>query len=314
MCVIQKAAWSPALNLGLRKQFEGKFSLRGDSSTYRKFAKFPREFLSTRNFLQREGGGGGGGCFKPKFSSMGKKDTRIRNSRQAPEEGEREAQSQTAEEQVLQAEESSERVVNDDEYEKLVVQLGSSEPPGSSLMRQFASSIVRTLSGMPHATTAAAESKRNNENMEQRVKLWWNPLRMLDGGSPSATEPIRRKIADGIHRAEEDFLAVCLSVCAINPHDICCCIFFMHVKLHVTINILVLLHSRGCSQFVCLDLCKLGFDCRNALAVLKEETNCVLLNNKHGLHLKLFLSSSSSLSLSLSLFLSSWGLNSLPHA
>ncbi|CAK9222361.1 unnamed protein product [Sphagnum troendelagicum] len=52
-----------------------------------------------------------------------------------------------------------------------------------------------------------AESKRNNKNMEQRVKLWWNPLRMLDGGSPSATEPIRRRIADGIHRAEEDFLA-----------------------------------------------------------------------------------------------------------
>ncbi len=217
LCVIQKAAWSPALNLGLRKQFEGKFRLRGDSSTYRKFAKFPREFLSTRNFLQREGGGGGGGgCFKRKFSSMGKKDTRIRSSRQAPEEGEREAQSQPEEEQVLQAEERSERVANEDEYEKLVVQLGSSESPGSSLMRQFVSSIVRTLSGMPHATTDAAESKRNNKNMEQRVKLWWNPLRMLDGGSPSATEPIRRKIADGIHRAEEDFLAVCLSVCAIN--------------------------------------------------------------------------------------------------
>ncbi len=96
----------------------------------------------------------------------------------------------------------------------------------------------------------------------------------------------------------------------INPHDFCFRIIIMHVKLHITINILVLLHSRGCSQFVCLDLCKLGFDCRNALAVLKTETNCVLLNNKHGLHLQLFLSSSLSLSLSLSLFLGP----ELPHA
>ncbi len=217
LCVIQKAAWSPALNLGLRKQFEGKFRLRGDSSTYRKFEKFPREILSMRIFLQREGGGGGGGgCFKRKLSSMGKKDTRVRSSRQAPEEGEREAQSQPEEEQVLQAEERSERVANEDEYEKIVVQLGSSESPGSSPMRQFVSSFVGTVSGMPHATTDAAESKRNNKNVEQRVKLWWNPLRMLDGGSPSATEPIRRRIADGIHRAEEDFMAVCLTVCAIN--------------------------------------------------------------------------------------------------
>jgi hypothetical protein len=81
------------------------------------------------------------------------------------------------------------------------VHLADSSPDTS--FRKLMSSSVRFLSGVPQKKTGG-ESKRRNR------KLRWHPLRLLDGSSPSATEPLRRRVVDALHRAEEDFMAVCI--------------------------------------------------------------------------------------------------------
>jgi hypothetical protein len=217
----QKVFWSRPV---LRKQQFECCRLQASSSTYGSVIMSPPRYLSTRNLFQRGNSG-----FKRKYSRAVKTETRIRSLAQDEtnegEEERRDTESQTEEEQLLahpfvQTNKLLENLLDvqtpasllelDEvdvsplesfpefaDQEKLV-HLADSSPDTS--FRKLVSSIVRFLSGVPQKKTGA-ESKR------RKRKLRWNPIRLLDGSSPSATEPLRRRVVDGLHRAEEDFMA-----------------------------------------------------------------------------------------------------------
>ncbi len=220
----QKVFWSrPVLK---KQQFEC-CRLQASSSTYRSVMMSPPRYLSTRNLFQRGNSG-----FKRKYSGTVKTETRIRSLAQDEtnegEEERRDTESQTEEEQLLahpfvQTNKLLENLLDvqtpssllelDEadvsplesfsefaDQEKFVHFADSSS---DTSFRKLVSSSVRFLSGVPQKKTGA-ESKR------RKRKLRWHPLRLLDGSSPSATEPLRRRVVDGLHRAEEDFMAVCL--------------------------------------------------------------------------------------------------------
>lgn len=80
---------------------------------------------------------------------------------------------------------------------------------GSGRPHQLFSSVIRILSGVPKEE----ESSFQNSTSRKNTKLWRNPLRILDGSTPLATDSFRRKIADGFRRAQDDLFAV-----SIRPH------------------------------------------------------------------------------------------------
>jgi hypothetical protein len=218
----QKVFWSrPVLR---KQQFECR--LQASSSTYRSVMMPPPRYLSTRNLFQRGNSG-----FKRKYSRAVKTETRIRSLAQDEtnevEEERRDTESQTEEEQLLahpfvqtnkllensldvqtpslleldEADASPLESFPEFADQEKLVNLADSSPDTS--FRKLVSSSVRFLSGVPQKKTGA-ESKR------RKRKLRWHPLRLLDGTTPSATEPLRRRVVDGLHRAEEDFMAVCI--------------------------------------------------------------------------------------------------------
>lgn len=72
---------------------------------------------------------------------------------------------------------------------------------------QLVKSAIRYLSGAPKKKDFAIQ-KFNSGNIE---KLRWNPLQIFGATRPSATDSLRRKIVDGLRRAEDDFFAVCIT-------------------------------------------------------------------------------------------------------
>lgn len=71
---------------------------------------------------------------------------------------------------------------------------------------QLVKSAIRHISGAPRKEDVVIQ-KSNSGNIE---KLRWNPLQIFGATRTSATDSLRRKIVDGLRRAEDDFFAVCI--------------------------------------------------------------------------------------------------------